>query len=150
MQIRVDNCDDRIVSEMNPFETCPNCGAPAPKRTKIKVQVAGSYVGEFEGYSCNKCGEEFLAPETLSKAQTQIKNRGLFGIALRQFEFPQQMFRLDDRSSTAYTRAPTSTGKRDSLPSILKPEMYEFFSSHTYPDRVPESQSSKMTNVLTE
>jgi hypothetical protein len=68
---------------MTLLDSCPNCEAPSPKRGKIPLYVGGYYVGDFDGYWCPVCHEEFLDPATVGAAEGAVIRHGLFGITSR-------------------------------------------------------------------
>lgn len=100
---------------MSLFETCPNCGAPSPKAKKISLHVAGIFVGSFDGYVCEQCHLQFLAPEVLDEAHSAIVSAGLFGIEMRE---P----RLQQRVIFKVQGGGTSDEKKLLEFSIVKPE----------------------------
>lgn len=60
--------------------TCPICGGQIVE-AKVGVVISGLSMGQFDGYKCKKCGEEFLAEHSLDLAHEEIVRTGLFGIA---------------------------------------------------------------------
>jgi len=59
---------------------CPICGGELVQG-KVRVAIAGSPIGSYDGYMCNSCGEEFLREGSLNSAHEEIVRAGLFGIA---------------------------------------------------------------------
>jgi len=86
---------------MSPLDVCPNCEAPSPKRGKIPLYVSGYYVGDFDGYWCPVCREEFLDPATVGEAEDSVMRHGLFGIVSRHASIcePTLAFRFSDTSA---------------------------------------------------
>jgi len=81
----------------------------------------------------------------------KIKEKGLFGILSRQLMIHQshQLPSLGHQGSTAYMRGPISTGRRDSEPSVLRPEAYDFFISEVGLDRRVDSQTCTLGSAST-
>ena len=61
---------------------CPICKGLLVK-SKVRVAIAGSSVGNFDGYKCLKCGEEYLMEQSIQSAHEEIVRAGLFGILRR-------------------------------------------------------------------
>ena len=61
---------------------CPMCGSKL-KKGRVKEEYLGHVLGEFEGFTCTKCGETLLGEESVKKAQEKAKELGLFGLAER-------------------------------------------------------------------
>ncbi len=59
---------------------CPICQKGELIPSKVRVALAETPVGVFDGYRCNTCAEEFLAETSLEPAHSEIVKSGLFGI----------------------------------------------------------------------
>jgi len=59
-------------------KTCPFCGGEV-NPSKVRVAPSGKNVGLYDGYRCEKCGEEFLAESSLQSAHDEIVKAGMFG-----------------------------------------------------------------------
>ena len=117
------------------FETCPNCGAPSPKAKKISLHVAGIFVGSFDGYVCEQCHLQFLAPDMLDEAHIAIVRAGLFGIEMREPRLRQRVtFKVQSGS--------TSVEKELLEFSIAKPEQLTRMSQAHGEEYIQEAISS--------
>jgi hypothetical protein len=88
---------------MSPLDSCPNCEAPSLKKGKIPLYVGGYYIGDFDGYWCPVCREEFLDPATVDEAEDAVTSHGLFGIVSRHAGIcePTLALRFSETSANA-------------------------------------------------
>jgi hypothetical protein len=63
-------------------KSCPICGGLLVE-SKVRIAIAESPVGNFPGYRCSNCGEEFLAERSIQSAHEEILRAGLFGVLRR-------------------------------------------------------------------
>ena len=59
---------------------CPVCGKGILKKGKIKENMFGVYLGEFNAEICNKCGDSFTDSETTLKIEQAAKEKGIWGL----------------------------------------------------------------------
>ena len=61
---------------------CTACGGKVMKK-KIEVAMAGTGLGEFDGYRCGKCGEEWFDEKTVDRIQEIARKKGVWGTEVR-------------------------------------------------------------------
>lgn len=61
------------------METCPICSGIL-RGAKVAIEISGCDIGSFDGMRCEKCGEEFLSPESVNAAHAVALNKNLFGV----------------------------------------------------------------------
>lgn len=59
---------------------CPMCNSKL-KKSMVKEEYLGHYLGDFEGFICPKCGETLLTEAAVRKAEQKAKDIGIFGLA---------------------------------------------------------------------
>ena len=55
------------------------CGSEA-QRVKLEVKPYGVSIGSYQGYKCEKCGEEWFEEKTAEEIEIKAKKLGLFGL----------------------------------------------------------------------
>ncbi len=53
------------------------------KKGIVKEEYLGHSLGEYQGWTCTKCGETMLGAESVRKAQQKAKELGIFGLSER-------------------------------------------------------------------
>lgn len=117
---------------------CPFCGGQIVQ-AKVRVAVSGCPMGEFDGYRCKKCGEEFLAERSLDLAHDEIVRAGMFGIAR------QTGLTIPTRHgfwSTSDTRAWTTESR------TLENTFYVMFTFSSSRPTLEASLDSSLTNTM--
>jgi len=62
---------------------CPICEKGILKRKKIKEEMFGVYLGEFEADVCDNCRESFTDAETTRKIEEIAKKKGIWGMGIK-------------------------------------------------------------------
>ena len=62
--------------------TCDACGGKYAKK-EIDWTVAGVYIGKFPASVCSKCGQTLFSMDTCRKMEKIEKEKGVFGIGLK-------------------------------------------------------------------
>lgn len=113
-------------SEASVKRTCPMCGGKIVE-AKVRVAISGSPVGQFDGYRCERCGEEFLAERSLEPAHEEVVRSGLFGIERQTSLFFPTNHGFWSTSSTI--SAPTLSA----TPSLFEKPITYNVTSHSTP-----------------
>src|SRR3989338_3167456 len=71
--------NNSLLGVMNMLK-CPACNSKL-KEGKVREEYLGHELGEFDGFSCVKCGETLLTEDSVKKAQQKAKELGLWGLA---------------------------------------------------------------------
>lgn len=66
----------QILSKMK----CPSCNQGELKKSKIREEQFGVFLGEYEGLRCNICGESFLDEKATHDILQRSKELGIFGL----------------------------------------------------------------------
>ena len=62
---------------------CPMCEKGVLKKSKIKENMHGVYLGEFPAEVCTKCKESFTSPDTTKKIEKIAKEKGIWGLGVK-------------------------------------------------------------------
>jgi len=62
---------------------CPICQKGKLKKTKIREEMFGIYLGTFPAEVCSECGESFTDTETTRKIEKIAKEKGIWGLGMK-------------------------------------------------------------------
>jgi len=62
---------------------CPICEKGELKKTKVKEEMYGVFLGEFPAEVCNKCNESFTDEVTTRKITESAKEKGVWGLGVK-------------------------------------------------------------------
>ena|SRR3989344_5651716 len=59
---------------------CPICEKGELKKGKVKEEMFGVYLGEFNAEICEKCGESFVDSFVMGEIEKKAKEKGIWGL----------------------------------------------------------------------
>ena len=62
-------------------ERCPVCGRGILKLKKVREEMFGVDLGEYDAEVCDRCGEVFFTSESVDRIEARAKELGLWGLA---------------------------------------------------------------------
>jgi YgiT-type zinc finger domain-containing protein len=62
---------------------CPNCGKGTLRKGRVREEMFGVDLGEYDAELCPSCGESFLTGASMEALELRAKELGLWGLAAK-------------------------------------------------------------------
>jgi YgiT-type zinc finger domain-containing protein len=66
---------------VNSRNRCPACGRGTLKLKRVREEMFGVDLGQYDAEVCEHCGESFFTPESVDQIERKAKELGLWGLA---------------------------------------------------------------------